>query len=216
MRPSLAVLFPVSLLLGLACGSGGAPEEPAGPAEVPASTGGAPTVGAAAAPAAEEAFTADRVPEDLRSGTADSRAAAVGRYESDPEMTQALIWVMQHDAADEVRVKAWRALRARWKRGTGDARAHEAAAVWAAAEGDASMRLEALAALGERSRDLALPAKHLADASPAVRTAAAEAVFAIGSRTGKRADAKKLLQDRLAVESAGALRKKLDGWIGGL
>ena len=63
---------------------------------------------------------------------------------------------------------------------------------------------------------MAAPGKHLADPATRVRAAAAEAVVAIAGRTGKRADAKTLLQARLLLESDGPLRRKLDGWVDGL
>lgn len=178
----------------------------------PGKGGGSPK----AAAAAQSEFSAEQVPEDLRSGSANAREEALVRYEGDPSMTDAIAWVMKNDDDAGVRKKAWRVLRARWKRGTGAAAAHEAAAVWAAANADEDTRVEALGAIGERSRNLTAAAKHLADASQPVRIAAGAAIFEIGSRTGKRAEAKKLLQDRLALESASPVRKKLDGWIGDL
>ncbi|MFN7144009.1 MAG: hypothetical protein ACK4YP_09550 [Myxococcota bacterium] len=170
----------------------------------------------AAAASSPSEFSAEQVPSDLRSGSANSREEALVRYEGDADKTDAIVWVLKNDDDAGVRKKAWRVIRARWKRGTGAAAAHEAAAVWAAANTDEDTRIEALAAIGERSRTLDAAAKHLADASQAVRIAAAAAVFEIGSRTGKRAEARKLLQDRLALESASPVRKKLDGWVGDL
>ncbi len=178
--------------------------------------GGGATRAASAEPAApttQAGFTADQVPVALRSGSSDSREDALVRYETDDRMTNAIVWVMKNDDDAAVRFKAWRVVRARWKRGTGVAAEHEAAAVWAAANTNEDTRIEALAAIGERSRSLNPPARHLADASERVRIEAGAAIFEIGGRTGKRTEAKKLLSDRLEVESVGSVRKRLDGWI---
>ncbi len=219
MRPWLAVSLPVSLLLALACGGGAdatqaeiVPAAPETPATAGAAAAARPEPAAPAVPPAGD-FDLDTVPEDLRSGAAASRLAAIAAHQDDPAATSALVWVMRNDADLPVRKRAWRALRARWDNGVGVGAEHEAAAVWAAANAEEDTRVAALEALGALSRDLDLPARHLADAAQPVRAAAAAAVFAIAGRTGTRADAKKLLQDRLAVESAGPLRKKLDGWV---
>ncbi|MDP2306416.1 MAG: hypothetical protein Q8P18_10360 [Pseudomonadota bacterium] len=158
-------------------------------------------------------FTVDQVPAALKSGTSESRMDALVRYETDASMTDAIVWVLKNDSDSAVQFKAWRVVRARWKRGTGNAADHEAAAAWVATHGGDDARLEALGAIGERSRSLTVPAKHLADPLQSVRIAAANAVFDIGSRTGKRAEAKKLLVDRRDVESAGPVRKRLADWI---
>jgi hypothetical protein len=173
--------------------------------------------GAMAGASAASAAPGDLViPDDLKSGSPDSREDALVRYEPDVNATAAIVWVMKNDPNDDVRMKAWRVLRARWKKGTGNPAEHEAAAGWLAEKGGTAQRVEALGAIGERSRSLTLPARHLAAAEPDVRTAAARAVFEIGERTGKRSDAKTLLQGRLDVESNGPLRKKLADWVGGL
>jgi hypothetical protein len=219
MRFPRAPILPLLLLASLACG-GGAPGSPKGGAEGTAAPPLAAAVpaGASAAPPAPAAdpAPADGVPEELRTGAASARAAAVADRAADPGATAALTWVLQNDVEPAVRQKAWRALRTRWETGTGAPDAHEAAAVWAAASAEEAIRVEALAALGARGRDVAAPGKHLADPATRVRAAAAEAVVAIAGRTGKRADAKTLLQARLLLESDGPLRRKLDGWVDGL
>lgn len=173
--------------------------------------GGRPAA-AAAAPSTGE-FTVDQVPADLKSGTPDARMDALVRYETDASMTDAIVWVLKNDSDAAVQFKAWRVVRARWKRGTGSGADHESATAWVAANSADDARVEALDVLGERSRNLTVPAKHLADPLQNVRIAAAKAVFEIGNRTGKRSEAKKLLVDRRDVESAGPVRKRLADWI---
>ena len=179
-----------------------------------AATGGPVPTGTTEAPAAE--FTAADLPADLRGGTGDSREEALVRYEDNGSMTQAIVWVMKHDSDDDVRMKAWRVVRARWKRGTGSAAEHEAAAVWLSSNGTQDQRIEAINEIGARSRSLNAAAKHVADPIQPVRVAAAEAVHDVGSRTGKRTEAREILQDRLKVESVSAVRKKLGDWVGDL
>lgn len=169
----------------------------------------------ATAAAVAKEFTAADLPADLRGGTGDSREEALIRYEGDASMTQAIVFVMKHDTDADVRTKAWRVVRARWKRGTGSAAEHEGAANWLASNGTEDLRIEAINAIAGNSRGLSV-AKHLDDSSQPVRVAAAEAVFDIGKRAGKRAEAKKLLQDRLAKETVPAVKKKLADWIGEL
>ncbi|MDP2317236.1 MAG: hypothetical protein Q8P41_30395 [Pseudomonadota bacterium] len=177
--------------------------------------GNRPAAAAATTPVAAPAgeFTVEQVPDALKSGTAESRMDALVRYETDASMTNAIVWVLKNDSDSDVQFKAWRVVRARWKRGTGSPGDHEAAAGWVATNGGDDARVEALQAIGERSRSLSVPSKHLADPLQSVRVAAAEAVFDIGSRIGKRSEAKKLLQDRRDLESAGPVRKKLADWI---
>ncbi|MFZ5477908.1 MAG: hypothetical protein ACOZNI_14125 [Myxococcota bacterium] len=94
-----------------------------------------------------------QVPADLRTGTADERADAVARYEDDPNATWMIVWVMKNDASYEVRQKAWRVVRARWKRGTGSNAEHEAAARWLLAHGSPDQQKEAQAAIDDLARD---------------------------------------------------------------
>jgi hypothetical protein len=215
-------LFPLgSLILALACGGSADTETepplvvPAPAADVPLSEGAAatPAVRAVATPAPRVEFTVDQVPAELKSGTPGARMDALVRHEPDAAMTDAIVWVLKNDSDAAVQFKAWRVVRARWKRGTGNASAHEAAAAWVATNGGDDARVEALDALGERSRSLTAPAKHLADPQQNVRIAAGKAVFDIGGRTGKRSEAKKLLQDRRDVEAAAPVRKRLADWI---
>lgn len=167
-----------------------------------------------AAPAAE--FSAADLPADLKGGTGDSREEALVRYEDNGSMTQAIVWVMKHDSDPDVQMKAWRVVRARWKRGTGAASEHEAAAVWLSTNGTEDQRIEAIKEIGARSRSLNAASKHVGDSVQPVRVAACEAVHDVGSRTGKRTEARQILQDRLSVESVSAVRKKLGDWIGDL
>lgn len=172
---------------------------------------GIPVVSTEKPPSAADA--APVIPPDLTGGTVASRIDALVRYEPDPSATAIIVWVMKNDASDEVRTKAWRVLRARWKAGTGAAADHEAAAVWLAANGTTDLRVEALNAIGDYSSTLRLAARHLTDDVEAVRAAAARAVHDMGMRTGKRAEARRMLEERRDAETVNGLRKKMGEWI---
>lgn len=194
------------------------PEDQAALDAIPLAKGGGGTKAASAAAATTSTtpsseFTVDDVPADLKSGSANAREDALVRYEDDASATQAIVWVLKNDSSSDVRFKAWRVLRARWKRGTGSAAEHEAAAGWLSTNGSEDARLEAIDEIGGRSRSLSLASKHLADPLEKVRIAAGEATFKVGERTGKRSEAKKLLQERRDVESVSGVRKKLGDWI---
>lgn len=166
-----------------------------------------PTATAPATEAPSPGETA--IPEDLRTGSSKQRIDALVRYESRGDMTDAIVWVMKHDDDADVRMKAWRVLRARWKRGVGDYSTNESAAVWAASHGTQAMRVEALDALGERGRNMAPIAGHLDDPAPSIRIAAAKAVAFYGPRSGEKPAAKRLLQARKAKETDESVRKKI-------
>ena len=175
----------------------------------PAAAGGAADVKTEAA----DTFTAEDLPADLKGGTPDSREEALVRYENDPSMTQAIVFVMKHDSSDDVRFKAWRVVRARWNKRTGVAAEHEAAAVWLVNHGSDKERVEALAELGDLGHSMGTLEKAAGDPSDSVRSAAAEAIYEMGKRTGKRAEAKEILKERRKVESSSSIRKKLVDWI---
>lgn len=165
---------------------------------------------ATATPAAEVPSPSEAaIPEDLRTGSSKQRIDALVRYETRSDMTDAIVWVMKHDDDADVRMKAWRVLRARWKRGVGEYATNEAAAVWAAANGSQAMRVEALDALGERGRNITPIAGHLDDPSPSIRIAAAKAVAFYGPRAGEKPAAKRLLQARKSKETDDGVRKKI-------
>lgn len=179
-----------------------------------------PTVATSPPPTARAARQAQTTPDaalvlpsDLTGGTPDARIDALVRYEPDPDATAVIVWVMKNDGSADVRAKAWRVVRARWKRGTGSAADHEAAAIWLAANGTTDLRIEALGAMGDRSTSVRTPGRQLADDNDDIRVAAARAVHDIGMRTSKHADARKALEDRRDVESSASVRKKLAEWI---
>lgn len=195
------------------------PEDQAAIDALPKATGAAkprsptstPTSDATTEPA--DTYTREDLPSDLRDGTPDSREEALVRYENDPTMTQAIVFVMKHDPSEDVRFKAWRVVRARWNKRIGASADHEAAAVWQAGHGAENARCEALAELGDMGHSMAAIEKQAGDPSEDVRAAAAKAIFEMGTRTGKRAEAKEILKERRKVESSGSIRKKLEGWI---
>jgi hypothetical protein len=71
-----------------------------------------------------------QVPKAMRSGTDDARFRALELAESRPGLTGSIVWVMKHDPNDEVRRKAWRVIRARWRKGVGTDSHNQAAAIW--------------------------------------------------------------------------------------
>jgi len=71
-----------------------------------------------------------QVPSAMRSGTDDQRYSALGYAERRPEATAAIVWVMKNDPNNELRRKAWRVIRARWRQGSGTAADNQAAAIW--------------------------------------------------------------------------------------
>lgn len=182
---------------------------PAVPATAPGNKKAATAAPAEPTATAPVGVAEARVPEDLRTGTTKQRIDALVRYETRQDATAAIEWVMKNDPDDEVRQKAWRVLRARWKRGTGDSAEHEAAAIWAAAQGARSTRTEAIAALGERGRSLASLTAHLDDRDPDIRIAAAKAIAEWGPRAGEKAAAKKALKAQKDQETDEGVRKKI-------
>ena len=147
------------------------------------------------------------LPPDLTDPSPQKRYDAVLRYEPDPSATAYIVTVMKTDTDLEVRKKAWRVLRARWKRGTGSRSEHEAAATWAAAKGDPDVREEAINALGDQGSSMSKVSGYLSDPGPEIRRAAGDAVAAYGGRTGKREEARSLIQAALAKESDSKTRK---------
>lgn len=79
---------------------------------------------------ASEGLETWQVPKAMRSGTDDARFRALELAESRTGLTDAIVWVMKNDPNDEVRRKAWRVIRARWRKGVGSSSLNQAAAVW--------------------------------------------------------------------------------------
>lgn len=184
-----------------------------------AASSAAPTAGTGSARATPTAGTGGTstgsatpsvaVPAALQSGTVDDRIDALGRYEKDASATAAIVWVMKNDPSPEVRRKAWRVVRARWNRGTGQASEHEEAASWAAANGASDTRKEAVDALGKHTVQLSRVSRYLDDASGDMRIQAAQATAEVGVRVGKRGEARTLLQARLAKETDPDVSRKI-------
>lgn len=199
------------------------PERVAGERKVPPAIAAGPLgrgrpPGTAAGPSAGESPSESDVtlPADLRSGDPDARMDALRRYESDPGMTAAIVHVMKNDASHDVRFKAWRVVRARWQRGTGEASQHEAAAGWLAGNGRVRERKEALDALADLGTSLGVAVARLDDGAPGVRERAALAVAAIGKRTGKATEARAALRARQAKETDADVLEKIAEGLGRL
>ncbi|MFH1464351.1 MAG: hypothetical protein ABIO70_08180 [Pseudomonadota bacterium] len=170
----------------------------AGPTQVPA-------LAAAPAPAARDdgpptlaalpglpPFDPNAVPEDLLEGREHAKKEALEeRYEPLPGATALIAWVMQNDPNEEVRFKAWRVIRARWGRGTGDPAEHQAVASWLAIQGENDeLRAEAVGAMGAFGDDMALVELMLGDPDEDVHRAAAQALATMGRRLGLQAEAR--------------------------
>lgn len=147
-------------------------------------------------------FSEADVPIDLKTGSSGERYDALGRYESQEHMTSAIVWVMKNDSDFEVRRKAWRVIRARWRRGTGVAYEHEAAAVWLSSHGSTDLRREAIQAIGNRSSSLNNAKRHIGDGDNDIRLASAEAVAGVAERTDQGDQAREILSNQVAKEES--------------
>ncbi len=172
---------------------------------VPAPSAG----GGASASASASASAQVSIPADLRTGTAAERIDALLRYEDDPGASAAVVWVMKNDEDASVRKKAWRVVRARWRRGTGSDATHRAAAIWLAAHGTSGLRVEALNAIGKRCSDTSLVSPYLADGSSRIRIEAGDALADMGRLTSQQSKARSLITARLEVESDPKVRAEL-------
>lgn len=179
------------------------------PGPGPAAVGGPGSAGPAGGPGLE-------IPAELRTGSANDREDAVARYEGRPDATAVIVWVMKNDPAESVRFKAWRVVRARWKKGIGDASDHEQAAAWLAGNGSKDARLEAIDELGARSRNVERAGAQIDDEDPDIRAAAVRAVYEVADRTGKRDKGREVLSARRSRESSAAVRSKIDAALGKL
>jgi hypothetical protein len=187
--------------------------------KLPPGLAGGPLVrGRSTGPSSRESASESDVtlPADLRSGDPDARQDALRRYEGDPAMTAAIVHVMKNDASHDVRFKAWRVVRARWQKGTGEASQHEAAAAWLAGNGGVRERKEAVDATGDLGTSLTAVVARLEDGAPGVRQRAALAVAAVGRRTGKSAEARAALRARQAKETDSDVLEKIAEGIGRL
>ncbi len=149
------------------------------------------------------------VPIDLKTGSADQRFKALERYETQESMTGAIVWVMKNDPDYEVRRKAWRVIRARWRHGTGVASEHEAAAVWLSSNGSVDLRTEAIVSIGDRSSSLNNAKRHLGDGDAGIRLVSAEAVAEVAGRTDQGAQAREILADQVSKENDQKVAKQI-------
>ncbi len=154
------------------------------------------------------------LPPALRSRDANERQDGLVDLERDPRATAAIVWVMRNDSDAEVRRKAWRVMRARLRRGTGDLAEHEAAALWILETAGSVERVEAIGALGDASRDLDLVGSFLDDHDARIRRAAVDAVLEVGERVRVGAQARKLLRLRAKKETVKSvyryIKRRLD------
>ncbi len=86
-------------------------------------------------------------PEALSHRRSEVRYDAVAALEDEQEATEPILWALFTDPADEVRLKAWRVLRARARRGHGDQARQVEAVGWLAEHGDGMIQEEAVALL---------------------------------------------------------------------
>jgi hypothetical protein len=138
---------------------------------------------------------------DPAQASVEEREEAVTALEDDPGATAAIVQVLQTDPEPAVQHRAWRVLRARWKRGTGEPAEHQAAAVWVIEHGELGMQAEAMKAMGEYGDDLALAQSLLEHGEPKLARAACQATAGIAGRQG---------QPELAKETVQACLERLD------
>jgi len=140
------------------------------------------------------ATTAVRAQLDPAQATVEEREDAVNALEDDPAATAEIILVMQTDPESGVQKRAWRVLRARWKKGTGEPGEHEAAAAWLIEHGELGLQNEALRAVGKYGDDLALAQGLLEHSEVKLDRSACAATAGIATRQGDTALAKDTLQ----------------------
>ncbi len=131
---------------------------------------------------------------DPAQATVEEREEAVTALEDDPAATAEIILVMQTDPELAVQKRAWRVLRARWKRGTGDPADHQAAAAWLIEHGELGLQVEALRAMGDYGDDLALAQSLLAHSELRLQRAACVATAGIALRQDQAGLAKETVQ----------------------
>ncbi len=131
---------------------------------------------------------------DPQRSSVELREEAVTGLEDIPDATEIIVRVLQTDPEPAVQKRAWRVLRARWKRGTGEPAEHQAAAVWLIENGDTGLQNEAIRAMGEYGDDLALVQSQLDHAELKVQRAACVATAEIATRQEQPDLAKETLE----------------------
>jgi hypothetical protein len=91
--------------------------------------------------------------QELEHNKAGVRYDAVGLLQSQEDAEALIVWVLFTDPSDEVRLKAWRVLRARVKRGFGDMALQGNVVRWLAANGEGQMKTEAAELLSRLPAD---------------------------------------------------------------
>ncbi len=161
------------------------------------------------------AASAVRASLDPAKTSVEDREEAVTLLEDDPVATAEIVYVMQNDPEPGVQKRAWRVLRARWKRGTGEPADHQAAALWLIEHGELALQVEALRALGKYGDDLAAAQGLLENGEVKLDRAACAATAGIALRQDQGELAKetvKACQERLTdKKSTKELEKLLEG-----
>ncbi len=131
---------------------------------------------------------------DPAQASVEEREEAVTTLEDDPAATAEIIAVMQTDPEPAVQKRAWRVLRARWKRGTGESAEHQAAALWLLEHPELGLQVEALKALGKYGDDLATAQDLLGNSEVKLDRAACVATVGIALRQDQAELAKETVQ----------------------
>jgi hypothetical protein len=158
---------------------------------------------------------ASRVPKDMRAGSDDTRYRALELAEQRPDLTDAIVWVLQHDPNDEVRRKAWRVIRARWRKDVGSRASNQAAAIWVF-EHRPTERAEAAWAIAQyglsvfEGRDmLAMFDAALIQPYGAQAYDLAAAALVLGARTHRLAQARMVVEEAIEQERDAMRRRQL-------
>jgi len=131
---------------------------------------------------------------DPSQASVEEREEAVTALEDQPAATAEIVLVMQTDPEPGVQKRAWRVLRARWKRGTGEPAEHQAAAVWLIEHSELGLTHEALRAMGKYGDDLPLAQGLVEHGEAKVARAACVATAEMATRQSQAALAKETVQ----------------------
>jgi hypothetical protein len=153
---------------------------------------------------------------DPAQASIEEREEAVTALEDDPAATAEILLVMQTDPEPAVQKRAWRVLRARWKRGTGDPAEHQAAAVWLIEHGELGLQVEAMRAFGKYGDDIAIPRGLLEHSEVKLDRAACAATAGVALRQGQPDLAKETVQACQERLTDGKSVKELDKLLEGM
>ena len=120
-----------------------------------------------------------------------------------------------NDNNEVVRHKAWRAIRARWRRGTGNPDQHQAAAIWVFDHRvhechEAAAVIAELGTLHFGGRDmLRTLGENISEVPSGQRPALVHATLTLGSRTGRQGEAEAMAVDAIQREEDPALMRRM-------